>query len=434
MLDQEIFERRRQEVMQLMGEGVAVIPTAPERFRNRDVLFPYRPDSDFYYLTHFPEPEAVAVLCPGRAQGEFIMFCRDRDPEREIWDGKRAGVKGVVEQYQADDAFPFDDIDDILPGLLENRSKVFCNVGSYPEFDIKLLNWVNEVKAKARTGVHAPNELVDLNHILHELRLVKRTEEVNIMKRAARVSAAAHVRAMQTCKPGMMEYEIQAELEYEFRKGGGMNVAYPPIVASGPNACVLHYVDNNSELHSGDLLLIDAAAEIDCYAADITRTFPVNGKFSAEQRTLYEIVLAAQTAAIEKAQAGNHWNEPHDAAVRVLVQGLIDLKLLKGSLEDQMEQGGFRRFYMHRTGHWLGMDVHDVGDYKVEDEWRELEPGMTFTVEPGLYIPNADDIAARWRNTGIRIEDDMLINRHGNTVLSKDVPKTVEDIEALMAS
>ena len=434
MLDQEIFERRRQEVMQLMGEGVAVIPTAPERFRNRDVLFPYRPDSDFYYLTHFPEPEAVAVLCPGRAQGEFIMFCRDRDPEREIWDGKRAGVKGVVEQYQADDAFPFDDIDDILPGLLENRSKVFCNVGSYPEFDIKLLNWVNEVKAKARTGVHAPNELVDLNHILHELRLVKRTEEVNIMKRAARVSAAAHVRAMQTCKPGMMEYEIQAELEYEFRKGGGMNVAYPPIVASGPNACVLHYVDNNSELHSGDLLLIDAAAEIDCYAADITRTFPVNGKFSAEQRTLYEIVLAAQTAAIEKAQAGNHWNEPHDAAVRVLVQGLIDLKLLKGSLEDQMEQGGFRRFYMHRTGHWLGMDVHDVGDYKVEDEWRELEPGMTFTVEPGLYIPNADDIAARWRNTGIRIEDDVLINRHGNTVLSKDVPKTVEDIEALMVS
>ncbi|MDH3638541.1 MAG: aminopeptidase P N-terminal domain-containing protein [Gammaproteobacteria bacterium] len=433
-MDRAVFERRRQEVMQLMGEGVAVIPTAPERYRNRDVLYPYRPDSDFFYLTHYPEPEAVAVLCPGRAQGEFIVFCRDRDPEREIWDGKRAGVKGVVEQYQADDAFPIDDIDDILPGILENRSKVFCNVGSYPEFDIKLLNWVNEVKAKARTGVHAPSELVDLNHILHELRLVKRTEEVNIMKRAARVSADAHVRAMQTCQPGMMEYEIQAELEYEFRKGGGMGVAYPPIVAGGANACVLHYVENNQELKKGDLLLIDAATEIDCYAADITRTFPVNGKFTAEQKTLYEIVLAAQTAAIEKADSGNHWNEPHDAAVRVLVDGLIDLQLLDGTVDDQIENGGFRRFYMHRTGHWLGMDVHDVGDYKVEDEWRELEPGMTFTVEPGVYIPDADDIDPRWRNIGIRIEDDVLINRQGNTVLSKDVPKTVDDIEALMAS
>lgn len=434
MLDRAVFERRRQEVMQLMGDGVAVIPTAPDRLRNRDVHFPFRPDSDFYYLTHFPEPQAVAVLCPGREQGEFIMFCRDSDPEREVWDGRRAGVKGVIEVYQADDAFPIDDIDDILPGLLENQSKVFCNVGTYPEFDVKLLHWVNEVKAKVRAGVHAPSELVDLNHILHELRLIKRTEEVNVMKRAAKVSAAAHLRAMQTCRPGMMEYEIHAALEYEFRKGGSAYPAYPPIVAGGANACVLHYIDNNDELKDGELLLIDAGAEIDCYASDITRTFPINGKFSAAQKTLYEIVLAAQTAALDKALAGNHWNEPHDAAVRVLVQGLVDLKLLEGSVDGQLESGGYRRFFMHRTGHWLGMDVHDVGDYKVEDEWRELEPGMTFTVEPGLYIGDDNDIPKRWRNIGIRIEDDVLINRTGNTILSKEVPKTVADIEALVGA
>ncbi len=432
MIGRRVFERRRQEVMQLMGDGIAVIATAPERIRNRDVHYRFRPDSDFFYLTHFPEPEAVAVLCPGREQGEFVLFCRERDPERETWDGKRAGLKGAAELYDADDAFPIADIGEILPGMLENRSKVFCNVGSYPDFDMKLLGWVNEVKAKTRAGVNAPNELVDLTHILHELRLIKQTDEIKVMKHAAKISTAAHRRTMQVCRPGMMEYELHAELEYAFRKGGSDCPAYPPIVAGGANACVLHYIDNNEELVDGQLVLIDAGAEIDCYASDITRTFPINGKFSPEQRTIYEIVLAAQEAAVEKAQAGRHWNEPHDAAVRVLVQGLIDEGLLLGGVDELIENRSYRRFYMHRTGHWLGMDVHDVGDYKVEGEWRELEPGMTFTVEPGLYIPDDDDIDARWRNIGVRIEDDVLINRNGNTMLSKDAPKAIDEIEALM--
>ncbi len=420
--------------MQLMGDGVAVIATAPERIRNRDVHYRYRPDSDFFYLTHFPEPEAVAVLCPGREQGEFILFCRERDPERETWDGRRAGLQGAVDLYDADDAFPFADLGEILPGLLENRSKVFCNVGSYPDFDMKLLGWVNEVKAKNRAGINAPNELVDLTHILHELRLIKQTDEVKVMKQAAKVSTAAHRRAMQACRPGMMEYELHAELEYVFRTGGSAYPAYPPIVAGGANACVLHYIDNSDELVDGKLVLIDAGAEIDCYASDITRTFPVNGKFSPEQKIIYEIVLAAQAAAIEKAKAGRHWNEPHDAAVRVLVQGLVDVGLLQGGVDGLIEKKSYRRFYMHRTGHWLGMDVHDVGDYKVDGAWRELEPGMTFTIEPGLYVPGEDDIDPRWREIGVRIEDDVLIHRNGNSVLTKDVPKTVAEIEALMSS
>lgn len=418
--------------MRHMGGGVAIIPTAPVRIRNRDAEYPYRPDSDFYYLTHFPEPEAVAVLVPGRAHGEYILFCRERNPEKEIWDGLRAGLDGARAAYGADDAFPIDDIDEILPGLLENREKVFYSIGRHADFDTRLTAWVNEVRAKSRNGVHAPGEFVDLDHILHEMRLIKRPEEIKLMKRAAKISAAGHRRAMQACRPGMMEYEIEAELLYEFRKGGAEFPAYGPIVGGGANACILHYRENNGEMKDGDLLLIDAAAELDCYASDITRTFPVNGRFSAEQRAVYEIVLAAQTAAMGEARPGKHWNDPHDAAVRVLVQGLKDIALLKGSVDGLIEGGEYKRFYMHRTGHWLGMDVHDVGDYKIADAWRELEPGMTFTVEPGLYIAAAADVPPRFSNIGIRIEDDVLITREGCEVLTHDVPRTVDDIEALM--
>ena len=433
MIESNVFNRRRQDLMQLMGDGIAVVATSLECRRNRDVIYRFRPDSDFYYLTHFPEPNAVAVLSPGRAQGEFILFCRDRDAERETWDGRRAGLDGAVSDYGADDAFPIADIGDILPGLLENRKKIFCNMGVYPEFDVKLLNWMNEVKAKSRQGVSAPHEIVDLSHILHDLRLIKQTEEVNVMKRAAKVSAAAHRAAMQRCRPNMMEYEIEAELEYQFRLGGSRYPAYPPIVAGGGNACILHYIENNQKLRDGDLLLIDAGAEIDCYAADVTRTFPVNGKFSGPQREIYEIVLAAQAAAIEQTVTGKQWNEPHDAAVRVLVDGLIELKLLDGSRDENLESEEYKRFYMHRTGHWIGMDVHDVGDYKIDGQWRQLEPGMTLTVEPGLYIPGDDDIDPQFRNTGVRIEDDVLIHRDGLTVMTKDVPKQIDDIEQLMS-
>jgi Xaa-Pro aminopeptidase len=431
-MEQTPFARRRRDVMQHMGGGVAIIPTALQRVRNRDVYFPYRPDSDFYYLTHFPEPEAVAVLVPGRAHGEYLLFCREKNREKEIWEGRRAGLEGAREFYGADDAFPIDDIDDILPGLLENRDKVFYSMGRHPDFDARLMGWVNEVRGKARNGVHAPGEFVDLNHILHEMRLIKGADEIKLMKRAARVSSVAHRRAMQACQPGKTEYEIEAELLYEFRKGGCLFPAYPPIVGGGANSCILHYNENNAELRKGDMLLIDAGGEYDGYAADITRSFPVSGKFTPEQRDIYQIVLAAQHAAIDQVRPGKHWNEPHDAAVRVLTDGLVQLKLLKGSLDGHIEDGSYKRFYMHRTGHWLGMDVHDVGDYKVHESWRQLEPGMVLTVEPGLYIGEADDIPKGFHDIGVRIEDDVLVTRDGHDVLSKDAPKEIKEIEELM--
>lgn len=432
-MDAKILEGRRRDVMAQMGGGVAIIPTAPRRTRNRDIEYPFRPDSDFYYLTHFSEPDAVAVLVPGRAHGEYLLFCRDRDPEKELWEGRRTGIDGARQHYGADDAFPIDDIDEILPSLLENCEKVHYTMGRYQDFDTRLMVWVNEVRAKARAGVKAPGEFMDLHHILHEMRLYKRPEEIRLMKRACKVSAAAHKRAMRACRPGMMEYEIEAELMYEFKKGGSLAPAYPPIVAGGANGCILHYTQNDAALKDGDLLLIDAGAEIDCYAADITRTFPVNGKFSGEQQAVYEIVLAAQLAAMEQVRPGNQWNHPHETAIRVLTEGLVALGLLRGDVDGLIETDAYKRFYMHRTGHWLGMDVHDVGDYKVEDVWRLLEPGMVMTVEPGLYIAEGtDDADRRWWNIGIRIEDNVLLTRDGNEVLSREVPKTIDDIEALM--
>jgi len=431
-MDMKIFARRRANLMSHMNGGVAILPTAPVHVRNRDVHFPFRADSDFYYLTHFSEPEACAVLVPGRPHGEYILFCRERNPEKETWEGRRAGLEGAREMYGADDAFPIDDIDEILPGLLENREKVFYSMGRYADFDARLMTWVNEVRSKARHGVHAPGEFVALDHILHEMRLFKDAEEIRLMKRAAKISAQAHRRAMQLCRPGMMEYEIEAELLYEFKKGGSASPAYPSIVGGGANGCILHYTENNTELKSGDMLLIDAAAEFDGYAADITRSFPVNGRFSGEQRAIYELVLAAQRAAIEQVKPGNHWNDPHESAVRVLTQGLRDLGLLNGDVDAHIESGDYKRFYMHRTGHWLGLDVHDVGDYKLDDTWRLLEPGMTLTVEPGLYIGDGADIPAGFRHIGVRIEDDVLVTRDGNDVLSREAPKAIDEIEALM--
>ena len=426
--------RRRRDLIQLMGEGVAVLPTAPVAPRNGDVLYPFRPDSDFFYLTHFPEPEAVAVLIPGRSHGEFIVFCRQRDPDMETWHGRRSGLEGAINDYGADDAFPIEDIGEILPGLLEDRERVYCNLGRYLEFDNRLLHWVNDIKAKVRTGVSAPGEIIDIGHILHELRLFKCKEEIRTMEHAARVSATAHCRAMRACRPGMYEYEIEGELESEFRKGGAHASAYPSIVAGGANACILHYIENRDQLQDGELLLIDAGAEIDCYAADITRTFPINGQYTGEQRALYEIVLKAQQAAIDQIRPGNTWNLPHEAAVHVLTEGLVELGLLHGEINGLIENQQYRRFYMHRTGHWLGMDVHDVGDYKVGGEWRLLEPGMALTVEPGLYVVAADDVDSRWHNLGIRIEDDVVVTKNGRNVLTDGVPKLPDDIEALMAA
>ncbi len=434
MISRKEFIRRRKQLMRMMGrDSVAIIPTAPERTRNRDVEFPFRADSDFYYLTGFPEPEAVAVLAPGRKHGEYLLFCRERDPQMETWTGRRAGTAGAVESWDADDAFPIGDIGDILPGLLERCDRVFYTMGNDPAFDRRILDWVNRLRQGGRAGTRAPDEFISLEHLLHDMRLYKSRSEVRVMRTAAKVACRAHRRAMQACRPGMHEYGIEAELLHEFRSAG-MVPAYSSIVGGGENGCILHYTANASELCDGDLLLIDAGAEYDCYASDVTRTFPVNGRFSEAQRALYEVVLAAQLAAISKVAPGNHWNAPHAAAVRVLTRGLIKLGILKGKPAQLIRQEAYRRFYMHRTGHWLGMDVHDVGDYKVGGEWRVLEPGMVLTVEPGLYIPaGSRGVSRKWWNTGIRIEDDVLVTRDGHEVLSAAAPKTVAEIESVMS-
>ena len=429
-----MFQRRRTELLnQIDDNDIVIIPTSTVKTRNHDVEYQFRPDSDFYYLTGFNEPEAVAVLCPSRTQGQYVIFCRENDKLREMWDGRRAGLEGAIELYDADDAFPIEDIGEILPGMMEEREKVYTTVGRYPDFDVSILAWLNKIKRDVRQGKHAPYELVDLNHLLHEQRLIKRNDEIKIMRKAGKMSAVGHQRAMQVCKPGMFEYQVQAEMECEFRKAGSAYNAYPSIVAGGENACILHYTENNYQLKDGDMLLIDAGAELDCYAADISRTFPVNGKFSAEQRVLYDIVLEAQTAAFEKCTVGHSWNQAHEAAVQVISQGLLDEKLLTGSLEEVIDNKSYSQFYMHRTGHWLGMDVHDVGDYQVEETWRELEPGMVFTVEPGIYVSPSEDVDERWHNIGIRIEDNVLVKKEGIEILTEKAPKLPDEIEAIMA-
>jgi Xaa-Pro aminopeptidase len=433
MITRKEFIRRRKQLMRMMGKNsIAIIPTATEQLRNRDVEFPFRADSDFYYLTGFHEPDAVAVLIPKRPHGEYLLFCRERDPCMETWNGLRAGTQGAIDSFDADDAFPFSDIDDILPGLMESCDRVYYTMGSRPQFDQRVMDWINRLREGARTGMRTPDKFVSLEHLLHDMRLYKSRSEIRVMRTAAKVACAAHRRAMQACCPGVREYEIEAELLYEFRRAG-MVPAYSSIVGGGANGCILHYTENSAPLNDGDLLLIDAGAEYDCYASDVTRTFPVNGRFSEAQKALYEVVLAAQTAAIRKVRPGNHWNDPHEAAVRVLTRGLLKLGILKGKLAALLRKHAYRRFYMHRTGHWLGMDVHDVGDYKVGNEWRVLEPGMVLTVEPGLYIPaGSRGVARKWWNTGIRIEDDVLVTRDGPDVLTDAVPRTIAGIEALM--
>ena len=434
-IPREEFARRRRQLMRQMGrDTIAIVPAAPVRHRNNDVEYSYRQDSDFFYLTGFAEPEAVAVLVPGREQAEYVLFVRDRDPERETWDGRRAGTEGATGQYGADDAFPITDIDEILPGLMENRTRVFYAMGTHPEFDQRVLGWVNGLKAQARHGRHPPQEFVALDYVLHDMRLYKSRAEVEVMRESARIAARAHVRAMRACRPGGNEYGIAAELLHEFHRHGA-DTSYEPIVGGGANSCILHYRENDQPLKSGDLLLIDAGCEYQLYASDITRTFPVNGRFTPEQRAVYDIVLAANHAAVAKVKPGNSWNDPHAAAVRVITQGLVKLGLLKGSPAQLERDGAYKRFFMHRTGHWLGMDVHDVGDYRIGEEWRVLEPGMALTIEPGIYIPaGMKGVPRRFANIGIRIEDDVVVTRDGCEVLTDAVPRHPDEIEALMAA
>ncbi|MDF2182647.1 Xaa-Pro aminopeptidase [Neptuniibacter sp. CAU 1671] len=435
-LSQTVFAERRQRLMQKMtANSLAIIPAAQMQKRNSDVEYPFRQDSDFYYLTGFDEPEAVLLLLPGRETGETVLFCRDRDPLMEIWNGYRAGPQGVVSDYGMAEGHPVDEIDDRLPAMLNGIERIYYAIGQDEQLDQQIRHWLNLIRGQARQGAVAPTELVMLDHLLHEMRLFKTPEEQELMRRAGEISAWGHVRAMQSCRPGMYEYQLEAEILHCFMQNGCRQPAYSSIVGGGANACVLHYIENSAPLLDGDLVLIDAGCELDYYAGDITRTFPVSGTFSTEQAALYNLVLKAQLHCIEMIRPGVLWNAVHEASVQVLTEGLVELGLLQGEVADLIEQGAYRDFYMHRVGHWLGMDVHDVGDYKVEGEWRPLEPGMVMTVEPGLYVAaDNTNVEPRWRGIGIRIEDDVLITANGCEVLTSAVPKQIDEIEALMAN
>ena len=431
-MDRKEFARRRRQFMRMIGkDAVAVLPAAPVRHRNGDIEYAYRQDSHFYYLSGFPEPEAVAVLLPGRAQAEYLLFVREHDALRESWDGAWAGTDGAVERFGADDAFPIADIDEILPGLMEQRQRIFYSMGAHLEFDPRMLGWVNAMRVQGRQATGVQQEFVALSHVLDDMRLYKSRAEQASLRRAAQIAIGAHRRAMRFTRPGRMEYEVMAELAHEFRSHNA-DMSYHPIVGGGANACVMHYRDNDQRLCEGDLLLLDAGCEHDYYASDVTRTFPVSGRFTAAQRAVYEVVLEAQAAAIDKVRPGNHWNQPHEAAVRAITHGLVKLGLLKGSVARLTKDQAYLPFFNHRTGHWLGLDVHDVGDYKVGGEWRVLEAGMALTVEPGIYIRPSPRVPKEFWNIGIRIEDDVLVTEGAPEVLTAALEKTAEAIERLV--
>jgi Xaa-Pro aminopeptidase len=423
--------RRRERLASLMKQGVAVVRTAPERPRNRDSSYPFRFDSYFYYLSGFPEPEAVLVLVAG-AKAKSMLFCREKSPEREVWDGFRYGPDQAREIFGFDEAHPITELDELMPQLLADQPAIFCDVGSDGDWDSRVIGWINKVRAQVRSGVTAPAEICDIRLFLDDMRLIKDAHELGTMRRAAAISTEAHRRAMRATRPGLREYEIEAEIVHEFRRRGAQAPAYTPIVAGGANSCVLHYVQNDAMLKDGDLLLIDAGCELDGYASDITRTFPVGGKFAGPQRDIYEMVLAAQAAAIAEVKPGAEWENPHNAAVKVLAQGMLDLGLCKGTVDSAIESGDYRRFFMHRTGHWLGLDVHDAGDYKRNGKWVELIPGMVLTVEPGCYVRPGEGVPEKFWNIGVRIEDDALVTGSGCEIITAAAPKKIEDIESLM--
>ena len=435
-ISQKEFQQRRQDLMNHMEpNSIAILASANGILRNGDSEFRFRQSSDLYYLTGFAEAQSVLVLIPGRAQGQCLLFCQEKDPLKELWNGKLLGPEAAIKELGVDDAFPIGDIDDILPGLIEGRERVYYAMGKDETFDHKVMEWVKVIRKKVRSGAHPPGEFLVLDHLLHEMRLIKSKAEIDTMRESGQIAVRAHKRAMQMCKPGLFEYQIEAEFMHEFFRSGCRAPAYTSIVAGGHNACILHYNENNQKLQSGDLLLIDAGCEFEYYASDITRTFPVNGKFTPEQKAIYELVLKAQLDAIDTVKPGNHWDDPHNMTVKVLTEGLVQLGLLKGEVPALIESGAYRDFYMHRAGHWLGMDVHDVGDYKIDGKWRLLEPGMVLTVEPGLYIaPNNMNVEERWRGIGVRIEDDVAVTRTGFEVLTAGLPKTVQEIEAFMAA
>jgi Xaa-Pro aminopeptidase len=434
VIKQKEYARRRRQLMRMAGEeSIIILQAAPARLRNNDVYFPYRQDSDFLYLTGFREPDALLVLLPEENGGKSILFCRDRDPEREMWDGRMVGLEAAVSEYGMDEAFEIKEAESRLRDMLRDMDRIYYDLGRDPMFDQRLIGWLNEFRGEARKTFHAPEEIHALDHMLHDMRVYKSREELSVMRRSAKVAIEAHEIAMQICEPGLNEADVHASLVHTFTRHQ-CEPSYLPIVGGGANACVLHYISNNQVLSDGDLLLIDAGAEYDGYASDITRTFPVNGKFSSEQRALYDVVLAAQAAAVGKARAGEQWQDVHDAAIHVATEGMIDLGILEGSLDDQLESKGYKRFYIHNTGHWLGLDVHDVGEYTIDGHSRELEPGMVMTIEPGIYIgPEEGSVDECWRGIGIRIEDNIAITSDDPRVLTDGLARSADEVEALMA-
>jgi len=435
MISKKEYAARRKDLMSMMADNsIAVIAAAPEKVRSKDTLYPYKQSTNFSYLSGFSEPCAVMLLIPNRQQGECVLFCRDKDPLRETWDGLRLGPVEAKQALALDDAFPIDDIDDILPGLLEGKSHIYYSAGKDKAFDKQLIQWVDEVTLDKESDSEPCCEQVDLDHILAELRLIKSAAEIKLMRKAADISAEAHCRAMRFCQPGQYEYQLQAEIEHQFMTSGATGPAYTSIVGGGKNACILHYIENQSALKSGDLVLIDAGCEYQNYAADITRTFPINGKFSTAQAAIYDIVLAAQTAAINCITPGVTYDQANKATIEVITQGLVELGILKGDVDQLIAEGAYREFYMHSVSHWLGMDVHDVGDYKINNQWRVYEAGMLLTIEPGIYIAaDNQNVDKKWRGIAVRIEDDILVTKAGREVLTDGVPKQRDQIENLMA-
>ncbi len=422
-------ERRSKLASKVLEDSAIIVSSASVKPRVSDTDYPYRQDSNFYYLSGYEEPESLLLIRPSKKE-KFIIFCRDRDPLREQWDGFRTGQDGAIEYYDADAAYSINSLDQIMPNLLEGIKNIYFSMSAPSNVDLKITYWIEEIRKNTRAGAEPPENLLSLDSILHEMRLIKEDHEMDLMKKAADITTEAHIRAMQAVTPGMFEYQLEAEYLYAFNKNGARSPAYNSIVGGGNNSCILHYVENNAVLNDGDLVLVDAGCEYQYYASDVTRTFPVNGKFSPEQKEIYSIVLEAHKQSMEQAKPGNKWNLMHEKSVEVIVEGLLSIGLLKGSKEEHMEKGTYSKFYMHRIGHWLGMDVHDVGSYKNDGDWRELEEGMVMTIEPGIYVlDNLEDVEDKWKGIGVRIEDNIVVTDSGFEVLTPDVPRTIEDVE-----
>ena len=423
-------ERRDLLADKVLEDSAIIVSAASVKSRISDTEYSYRQDSNFYYLSGYEEPESLILIRPNQDKERFIIFCRDRDPLREQWDGFRTGQEGVIQDYGADAAYSINSIDEIMPKLLEGAKNIYFSMSAPCGVDAKISSWVEDIRKNTRSGAEPPQNLLSLDSILHEMRLIKESDEMDLMKQAANITTEAHIRAMQSVRPGMYEYQLEAEYLYAFNKNGARSTAYNSIVGGGNNSCILHYVENNAELKDGDLVLVDAGCEYKYYASDVTRTFPVNGKFSPEQREIYSIVLEAHKQSMEQAKPGNKWNLMHEKSVEVIVEGLLSIGLLQGSRDEIIEKGEYSKFYMHRIGHWLGMDVHDVGSYKQDGDWRPLEEGMVMTVEPGIYILDSmEDVDDKWKGIGVRIEDDIAITDSGFEILTPDVPRTIEEVE-----